>query len=90
MCSSIQREHCFTISNPYHPWFVAEIVDRVQRINTWQPCVLKSNDYIPVVSVPVHAESMLSDQHKVWPNGSETEYISKILNCTATQAVYAH
>lgn len=55
----------------YHPRLVTEIVHRVQRVDTWQPSILKTNHHVPVVAVLVHAESMLPYQHKVWFEGSE-------------------
>ena len=69
----------------HHPWFVTEVVNRVQRVHTWQSGVLQSDHHVPVVSILVHAEGMLSDQHKVWLNGSNTEDISKTLNCVSRQ-----
>lgn len=61
----------------YHPRLVTEIVKRVQRVHAWQSSILQSNHYVPVVSILVHAESMLSDQHKVWLKGSGSGDMSK-------------
>lgn len=57
--------------NTYHPRFVAEIVHRVQRVDTWQAGILKTNHHVSVVAIFIHAESVLSDQHKVRFEGSE-------------------
>lgn len=62
----------------YHPWFVAEVIDRVQGVNTWQSSVLQSDHHVAMVPIPVHTESVLSDEHKVWPKGSGTGDIREI------------
>ena len=66
-----------TFTDTYHPRLVTEVVDRVQRVDTRQSSVLQANHDVTMVSVLVHAEGVLSDQHKVWLNGPETQNISK-------------
>lgn len=70
--------HIFlTLKDTYHPRFVAEVVNRVQRVNAWQSSVLQPNHHVAMVPVLVHAEGVLSDQHKVWLEGPGTENMSK-------------
>lgn len=55
-----------TLLVTYHPGFVTEVVDRMQRVNTGDSSILQPNDQTAVVSITCHAEGMLADQHKVW------------------------
>lgn len=67
------QRHCnHSAVRTYHPWLVTEIVDRVQRVDTWQSSILQSNHHVSVVPILVHAESVLPDQHEVWLERSET------------------
>lgn len=72
-------------NNTYHPRFVTEIVDRVQRVNTWQAGVLQPDHHVPVVSVLVHAEGVLSDQHKVRLEGPGAQDVRHVFNCRVSQ-----
>lgn len=65
----------------YHPWFITEIINRVYRVNTGQSGVLQSDHYVAMVPILVHAEGMLSDQHKVWLNGPGTRALENIYMC---------
>lgn len=78
---------CFFLppNNTYHPRFVTEIVDRVQRVNTWQAGVLQPDHHVPVVSVLVHAEGVLSDQHKVRLEGPGAQDVRHVFNCRVSQ-----
>lgn len=55
-----------TLPVTYHPGFVTEVVDRMQRVNAGDPSILQPNNQTAVVSIPCHAEGMLADQHEVW------------------------
>lgn len=61
------------LKDTHHPRFVTEVVNRVQRVNTWQARVLQPDHHVAMVSVLVHAEGVLSDQHKVWLEGPGME-----------------
>lgn len=67
------KTHIFLkLHDTYHPRFVTEVVNRVQRVNAWQSSVLQPNHHVAMVSILVHAEGVLSDQHKVWLEGPGT------------------
>lgn len=67
------KMHIFLkLKDTYHPRFVAEVVNRVQRVNAWQSSVLQPNHHVAMVSILVHAEGVLADQHKVWLEGPGT------------------
>lgn len=68
------------LQDTYHPRFVTEVVNRVQRVNRWQAGVLQPDHHVAMVSVLVHAEGVLSDQHKVWLEGpGMQEHIQKVM-----------
>lgn len=65
------------LKETYHPRLVTEVVNRVQRVDAWQSSVLQANHDAAMVPILVHAEGVLSDQHKVWLEGSGTENMDK-------------
>lgn len=53
----------------HHPRLVTEVVNGLQRVDAGEACVLHANDQVAEVLILCHAECMLPDEHKVWPEG---------------------
>ena len=57
-------EHNYSAVSTYNPWFVQEVVDGVERIESGDCTIGKpENDVLPILTRISH---MLSYQHKVW------------------------
>lgn len=54
-----------------HPRLVTEVVNRLQRVDAGEACVLHANDQVAEVFILCHAKCMLSDEHKVWSEGPD-------------------
>lgn len=54
----------------HHPWLVTKVVNGFQWVDAGKACILHANDQVTEVLILRHAERMLPDEHKVWPEGS--------------------
>lgn len=59
----------------YHPGFAAEVVDGEERVNTWNGSILQTDHQIPEILSWSHAVGMLSNEDKIWLDGSGTQKI---------------
>lgn len=57
------------VSVTYHPGLAAEVVYRVERVDSRKSSILKADDKAAVVLSQGHAVGMLSDQDEVWFEG---------------------
>lgn len=57
-------------THTHHPWLVTEVVDGLQGVDTGETSILHAYDQVAEVLILGHAEGMLPDKHKVWPEGT--------------------
>lgn len=57
-------------THTHHPWLVTEVVDGLQGVDAGETSILHAYDQVAEVLILGHAEGMLPDEHKVWPEGT--------------------